>query len=219
MTTRFLPLALLAAAACTAEAARADQAFDALYYRATVGARECDVGTFAGCEGPLTAKEWEEVRAANKRWRVQQQALGPAVTREMALDAQVAEAEAQVEAMEMVMEIDAASASAQQPIPMPEAPIEAPASSYYDRASAEIAAEQRAIETRQAARATGDTFRGYGDRIDITIDEYGRTSSTKRISGSDSSGDQLRFYDNSTPGLNSVDTIDYDDYEPDYDDE
>jgi hypothetical protein len=58
---------------------------------------------------------------------------------------------------------------------------------------------------------------GFGDRLEITIDEYGHASSRKRISGSDNSGDQLRVYDNSIPGLNSVDTIDYGDYE-DYDD-
>jgi hypothetical protein len=59
---------------------------------------------------------------------------------------------------------------------------------------------------------------GYGDRVDITIDEYGHASSRKRISGSDNSDDQLRVYDNSIPGLNTRETIDYgDDY--DYDDE
>lgn len=214
MITKVLSSALLVATAAHAELQVNDAWADAFNYRALVGhSRECDDIGRDNCVQPLTAKEQAELEAEAKRWVASQRSLAARDREAAALNAQVAEAEAQIEAMEMVMEIDAASASTQQPIPTPEAPIEAPASSYYDRASAEIAAEQRAIEARQAARATGDTFRGYGDRIDITIDEYGRASSTKRISGSDNSGDQLRVYDNSTPGLNSVDTIDYDAYD------
>lgn len=214
MIIKLLPLALLVTTTAHAGPPPTDHAFNALYYRSTVGPRACDAGTYAGCNAPLTAKEWGEVKAENKRWRAQQRELGPAVTREMVLSAQVADAEARIEAAEMIMEIDAASASEYRPIPMPEAPAEVPASNYYDQASAEITAEQRAIEARQAARiAEMAKPHGYGDRVEITIDEYGRASSTTRISGSDNSSDQLRVYDNSTPGLNSVDTIDYgDDY-------
>lgn len=195
MITKVLPVALLVATTAHAELQVNDAWADAFNYRALVGhSRECDDIGRDNCVQPLTAKEQTELAARHRSWIALQRAQATRDREAAALNAQVAGAEAQIEAMEMVMEIDAASASTHQPIPMPEAPIEAPASSYYDRASAEIAAEQRAIEARQAARLnTAVAAPEYGTRTDIYLMDDGEIQIQEHMSSDED--DEVRVYD------------------------